>query len=101
MYIKAFYLGWKTRLILQSQKIQNMKLQVKDLQDYYRNNESVNANKDIHLLRARQTYITAVKGILIDKKWYSKVTEGEGERLARIERMKNKFQRIKGATKDT
>lgn len=54
----------------------------------------------MHLLKAWQTYITSVKGLLQDKKWYSKVTEGENEWKAWIQRIKDKVQWIKGTAKE-
>ena len=49
------------------------------MQEFYWNNDKANANKDIHLLKAWQTYVNSIKGLLQDKKWYSKVTEGQNE----------------------
>ncbi len=38
--------------------------------------------------------------MLVDKKWYPKVTEGENERKDRIKWMKEKVQWIKGQAND-
>ena len=42
------------------------------------------------------TYINAVRGLLLDKKWYSKAIEGEMQRRERVQKMREKTMRLKG-----
>jgi hypothetical protein len=52
--LKSFYLGWKTRLIISSMKLQNQKAIVKDLETFYLSAiTKVDQRKNPEILKAR------------------------------------------------
>lgn len=53
-----------------------MKAQVIELEQYYASLPG-DARKNVHIIRAKQSYIIQVRGLLDDPKWFSKAIESE------------------------
>ena len=64
---KAVWLGGKTRMILKSHKIDSLRQQVVDMQDFYQN--VVNN----HVKTARLNYVTGVHDFLKLPSWFKEI----------------------------
>jgi hypothetical protein len=53
MYLKAIYTGWKTRKIIKSKHINNLKMQVDDIKSFYKDADRSNR----HVVNAKTNYV--------------------------------------------
>lgn len=49
----------------------------------------------VHVTKERNNFIIAVNGLLVDRDWYKKCTEGQQQKQARIEKARQKANRLK------
>lgn len=58
-YLHAYWMGWKTRRLMALTKFQNLKNQVKEIEEFY-GGRNVSGVPDHHVLKARENYVVAL-----------------------------------------
>lgn len=92
-FIKAYMLGWKTRKILNSYTIQNHKIHIEELNNFYTNEKERNK----YLIKAKETYINTIHQALNNPNWYSEFASSKAmtEKQERVQKMRERNKRLR------
>lgn len=91
---KAVFVGFKTRKILKSQKISAQKEQVKEVIAFY-GGSNANERSKSHIVKQTSALVLVVNALLQDKLWWKKSSEGNEDKIKRVQAARERSQRLK------
>lgn len=93
--LRSLWLAWKTRRLINSQKILSLKSQVKDLEEFYVVKPGSRPNN--HILKARESYSLALLNMINNPHWFksTKGDQGIEAKKKRVQQMREKNQRLR------